>query len=314
MTPTPERLTLPRVLDYDTAEQMNGQRVPALVPTLPTGRTGAYVVHDADTGAPVLAVFPLEQAAAFRRAVLQIEIASVGRANNYASRSRTFGYRPRRATHFRESCGITSLANEQPGIERLLEAYADQFSGMLDVIDPTIAPADTARLAEVRTEWRFGEAKLWTSGVVNDTAQLPYHRDRFNFSTWSAMPVVRRGVRGGHLHLPEYDAVLPCADSTVILFPGERLLHGVTPLERVKAGEGYRISVVYYALKGMKTCLEYAQELAQGAVARTAREADMAARLAAGDTAIPGSLENPHKGKAHRAGGARENSTWSKPI
>lgn len=307
MNPLPERLGLRRAMSYEDAEKLNGKKVPTLAPTLPRGRERPYVVHDADTNDPVLAVFPLHDAAAFRRAVLQIEIASVGRANNYASRSRTFGYRPRRATHFRESCGITSLAQDRPDIERLLEAYADQFSGMLHLIDPTIAPADAAALGDVLPEWRIGEAKLWTSGVVNDTAQLPYHRDRFNFSTWSAMPVVRRGVRGGHLHLPEYNAVLPCADSTVILFPGERLLHGVTPLERATP-DGYRISVVYYALKGMKTCLEYATEIAQGAQARTQREADMAVRLAAGDFKVPG------KGEAHRAGGNRMNTTWSKPI
>lgn len=287
MPSNPERLSLPRVLSYDAAETFNGQKVSALVPNLPTGRTGSYVVHDVTTTEPVLAVFPLEDAAAFRRAVLQINMESVGRAKNYASRSRTFGYRPRRVTHGRESCGVTSLAIDRPDIETLLEVYADQFSAMLDAIDPTIRPADAERLGEVLPGWRFGEAKLWTSGVVNDTAQLPYHRDRFNFSTWSAMPVVRRGTRGGHLHLPEYGVTLPCADSTVILFPGERLMHGVTPIKRV-ADDGYRISVVYYALRGMKTCLEYATELGQAAAARTQREADMAARLAAGDTTIPG--------------------------
>lgn len=285
-TPLPEIIRLPRVLDFDTAEKLTGKRVPNMSPNLPTGRTEPYIVQDADTCEPVLAVFPLADAAVFRRAVLQIPMASVGRANNYASRSRTFGYRPRRATHFRESCGVTSLAAEQPAIERTLEAYADQFTNMLYGIDPGIVPTDREAIATVRPEWRFGEAKLWTSGVVNDTAQLPYHRDRFNFSTWSAMPVVRRGVRGGHLHLPEYDMVIPCADSTVVLFPGERLLHGVTPIDRLRGQDGYRISVVYYALKGMKSCLEYAQELAQGTVARTERETDMAARLAAGDTGI----------------------------
>lgn len=292
MNPLPERLGLRRAMSYDDAEKLNGKKVPTLAPTLPTGRERPYVVHDADTNDPVLAVFPLHDAAAFRRAVLQINMESVGRAKNYASRSRTFGYRPRRVTHGRESCGVTSLAIDRPDIERLLEAYADQFSGMLHLIDPTIAPADAAALGEVLPEWRFGEAKLWTSGVVNDTAQLPYHRDRFNFSTWSAMPVVRRGTRGGHLHLPEYGVTLPCADSTVILFPGERLMHGVTPIKRV-ADDGYRISVVYYALKGMKTCLEYATELGQAAAARTARETDMARRLAAGNTTIPGSSGAP---------------------
>lgn len=286
--PEPQRLTLPRVLTYDKAQALNGQQVPRLAANLPSGRQEGYVVHDASTHEPVLAVMPLAGAAPLRRAVLDIDYQGVGRAKNYGSRSRTFGYRPRRPTHWRESCGVTTLGVEQPAVESLLETYADQFSAMLRVIDPGIVPADAAALGEVLPEWRFGEARLWTSGVINHTAQLPYHRDKFNFSTWSAMPVVRRGTRGGYLHLPEYAAVLPCADSTVVLFPGERLLHGVTPIDRVVKGQGYRVSIVYYALRGMKTCLEYTEELAQGAAARTARESDMARRLAAGDTMIPG--------------------------
>lgn len=281
-----ERITRSRVLTPTAAEAHVGNAVTAREPNVPTGRREPYVIHDADTGAPVVGVFPLADSAMFRRAVLTIEMASVARSNAYGSRSRTFGYRPRRPTHFRESCGITSIAQESPAVEQVLEHYADQFSAMLNVIDPSIAPADAATLGDVLPEWRFGEAKLWTSGVVNDTAQLPYHRDRFNFSTWSAMPVVRRGVRGGHLHLPEYDIVLPCTDATVILFPGERYVHGVTPMHKL-GGDSYRFSVVYYALRGMKTCLEYAAELSQGTAARTQRETDMAERLARGDTAIP---------------------------
>jgi hypothetical protein len=47
------------------------------------------------------------------------------------------------------------------------------------------------------------------------------------------------------------------------------------------------MSVVYYALSGMKTCREHAEEVAYARTARTAREASMASRLKAGDTAIP---------------------------
>lgn len=292
-TSEPERLVRARVLTADAAESHVGKTVTAQEPNVPTGRRDPYVIHDADTGAAVVGVFPLADAAVFRRAVLSIEMASVARSNAYGSRSRTFGYRPRRPTHFRESCGITSIAQESPAVETVLERYADQFSAMLDAIDPGIRAADAATLGDVLPEWRFGEAKLWTSGVVNDTAQLPYHRDRFNFSTWSAMPVVRRGVRGGHLHLPEYGVVLPCTDSTVVLFPGERYVHGVTPMHKLTP-DAYRFSVVYYALRGMKTCLEYASEIAQGSAARTQRETDMAERLARGDTAIPNSGPNVH--------------------
>jgi len=173
-------------------------------------------------------------------------------------------------------------------VESVLDSYADQFSAMLEAIDPAIVSADLAELGEILPEWRIGEARLWTSGVVNDTAALPYHRDGFNFPTWSAMPVMRRGVRGGLLHLPEFGVALACADSTVCLFPGRRWVHGVTPLTRARAGDGYRISVVYYALRGMRDCRSAAEETRRAQLKRTEREAAMALRLAEGDTGIPG--------------------------
>jgi hypothetical protein len=98
--------------------------------------------------------------------------------------------------------------------------------------------------------------------------------------------VLRRGVRGGHLHLPEYDLVVPCMDSTVTYFPGFTYVHGVTPMQRVNE-DSYRISIVYYALKGMKNCREAAEETKYARTRRTEREVDMAKRLAAGDREIP---------------------------
>jgi len=279
-------IEMPRVLTPDQATDVVGERVAALEPTLIEPDT---IVRDADTGVPVLGYFPLSDPAPLRRALLTIDCSGgVQRSKNYRSRSTTFGYSPRRPVLWRESCSVTALNLDHPEVAALLESYSDQFAPMLDAIDPDIAPADREVVAEVLDDWRMGTAKLWTSGVVNDTAALPYHRDGFNFSTWSAMPVLRRGTRGGHLHIPEYNIVLPCDDSTVTMFKGQQYVHGVTPISRVKKGEGYRISVVYYALRGMKNCREAAEEAAYGRVRRTEREAEMAKRLEVGDRGIPG--------------------------
>ena len=43
--------------------------------------------------------------------------------------------------------------------------------------------------------------------------------------------------------------------------------------------DGYRYSVVYYALRGMKDCFTYAMELGQARAARTEREDHAAAVL-----------------------------------
>ena len=92
------------------------------------------------------------------------------------------------------------------------------------------------------------------------------------------MPVLRRGVRGGALHLPEYDLTVACRDGWVVAFNGYELWHGVTPIELAEE-DAYRISVVYYSLRGMKDCFSYAIEKSEGAIRRTSREQGIAAAL-----------------------------------
>lgn len=254
----------------------------------PTAIEPGTLVRDADTNEPILLYMPLDNPAPLRRAMLSVPCdGGVRRHHNYSSRSRTFGYSPRRPVMGRESCGLAAITTEQPDVARLLEVYADQFSSVMAAELPEVVEEGRKVLGDVLPEWRMGHAKLWTSGVINDTAQLPYHRDGFNFPTWSAMPVLRRGTRGGYLHLPEYGVVVPCGDSTVSYFQGFRWVHGVTPIiyvgKKTNREAGYRISVVYYALSGMKNCREAAEETAYGRQRRTEREREMARRLAAGD-------------------------------
>lgn len=280
------RLDVPRRLTPEEASQLVGSTVPELAES--TRLITAPTILSCE-GEPVAAYLPLAEAGRLRRAALAIDCSGgVQRNTTYRSRSRTFGYAPPRVVTRRESCSLTALGRDQPEVEAVLDTYADQFSAMLKEIDPDIIARDQATLADVLPDWRIGEAKLWTSGVVNDTAALPYHRDGFNFTTWSAMPVLRRGVRGGYLHLPEFGVALACADSTVALFPGKRWVHGVTPLTRLRKDDGYRISIVYYALRGMKDCRTAAEETRRAQLKRTARETEMARRMAAGDMRIPG--------------------------
>ena len=55
-------------------------------------------------------------------------------------------------------------------------------------------------------------------------------------------------------------------------------MHGVTPM-KPRSKDGYRYSIVYYALRGMKDCFTFAVETAKGAENRTKREEHMAAVL-----------------------------------
>lgn len=235
---------------------------------------GIYV--DADSGDPVLAVssFPGDLAA-FRRAVLSIHWNKTYRGSSgIKNTSRTFGMAPRKHMLQRESCRPASLYHEQPDVHEILDRTATELSEWVGSNLPDVDATDRETVEPVLPEWRIGEDTIWTSGVVNLTSQLPYHRDGANFSSWSSMPVVRRGTRGGYLNLPEYDATVACRDGTVVSFPGWRLVHGVTPIRKVEP-DGYRITTVYYSLQGMKDCHTFAVETALGREARTRREGSM---------------------------------------
>ena len=257
-----------RVMSTDEADALNGEKVPEREPDL----TASSIVVDADTQQPILGYLPLPGIALLRRAVLATEMTTTYRAASGMSNvSRTFGMAPRKPTQWREACAPTSLARDRPDIQAVLSDYADVLASMMHAFVPAQVSADADTIQQVMPEWRLTDEALWTSGVINKTSQLPYHRDRFNFDAWSAMPCLRRGTTGGYLHLPEYDMTVACRDGYGLFWNGYQLLHGVTPIT-VTAADGYRFTIVYYALRGMKDCFTYAVEQEQARKRRTGRE------------------------------------------
>lgn len=267
-----------RVMTEDDATKLVGTAVPDLEAT--PHDAGIWV--DDDTNEPFFACFPMEEEVALLRAsVMNIKYASVTRQSTGVSNlSRTFGMAPRKVFQQREACKPTSLAKEQPDEHSVLVAFAEKFGKMFQEFAPELYERDATKLATdgLENEWRMTDDAMWTSGVVNKSSTLPYHRDGFNFNTWSAMPVVRRAMKGGYLHFPEYDFTYSARDGWVSFFPGYKYLHGVTPMSPKEEG-AYRYSVVYYALRGMKDCFTYAVETAEGKKKRTAREDGMAEDL-----------------------------------
>lgn len=128
----------------------------------------------------------------------------------------------------------------------------------------------TTAHAAISPDWLI-TGTPWTSGVLNETSAMPYHVDGNNLRAWSAMIVARRGITGGHLHIPEYDLTVECRDGDVIWFPGWQLMHGVTPITR-RTPDGYRYTAVFYTVRGIAACLDPVEELARARAARSARE------------------------------------------
>jgi hypothetical protein len=271
--PLPEPVEVRRQLAAADADLLVGSEVddqPATV-TAPT------VAVDADTGQPAYAYLPLGDVGDLRAAVRGIPYSEAMRVTSgMRNRCRVFGWAPRRPVRLLENCNSTSLMRERPAEHAVLDRWAARLRDLLARIDPGLVDAGDAELSAVLPDWRLdGGRSFWTSGIVNRSSQLPYHRDAFNFPTWSAMPVVRRGMAGGHLHLPEYGATLACRDGWGVFFGGWNLVHGVTPM-RPTSPDGYRYSVVYYSLRGMKDCATAAAETRRAWAKRTERERQQA--------------------------------------
>lgn len=269
-----DRFPVTRVMTTDEATALVGTRVG----TYQANTTKGGVFVDGDM--PVCAYLPMDRALVhqLRTQVVGYRCVAVQRNANYVTRSTTFGYSPRAAINLRDGCRASQFMRDEVTREAVLDHTASELQKMMMGIDPSIVARDAETLDVIERDWFIGETDLWTSGVINQSSTLPYHRDRFNFPTWSAMPVLRRGMTGGYLHIPEYGLVLECRDGWAVFFPGHELVHGVTPMHP-RTPDGYRYSIVYYALRGMKDCHTAAEETAYARVRRTEREIAMASKV-----------------------------------
>ena len=269
-------LTLPdfeikRTLERGESEKLIGLDVENNEPNI----SEAGIYRDSETGEVVLLYMPFPgDTASLRRAILGAGMGATIRAEGMKNASRTFGMSPRSVALRRESCRPASLSRDNPEAQIVLSDAARALGKSLRDLLPEIYEQDSKIVEHVLPEWRMTDDVLWTSGQINQSSQLPYHRDRANFETWSAMPVIRRGMTGGHLSMPEYGMTINCRDGWSLLFNGHRYVHGVTPM-KARAKEAYRYSVVFYALRGMKDCHTYAVEVGEARRKRTQREQAM---------------------------------------
>lgn len=274
MRPMPAVTQVRRAMSPEQATELIGTEVPDRSPDLTTETIAA----DMHTGDPVFAYLPVGPVAELRRAVLGFDFnMTTDRTNGMVNVSRTFGYAPRRPVYGQEGCRDTRLWSENRQGHAVLISFAERLRDMLLEMFPHVAMSDTATMEQVNEEWKLGET-TWTSGVINQSSALPYHRDAFNFPVWTAMPVLRRHCRGGYLHIPEYDVTVESRDGWAVFFPGYQLVHGVTPMHMTRE-DGYRYSVVYYALRGMKDCFTHAIETKYARQKRTERERGIADKL-----------------------------------
>lgn len=182
------------------------------------------------------------------------------RLSGIASANKVFGTLEPNKMRQRFGCKSAALDRDEPILRDLLGVIATESFTELKKIDHYRAENHEKLVTDsIHKDWLLKEAPF-TSGVINYSAALPYHRDSGNIvGSWSAMVCMRKNMLGGHLHLPEYDITLGVPNGSLIWFNGQSVWHGVTPMFAQKK-DAYRFTVVFYAKRKVSDCLCVADE------------------------------------------------------
>ncbi len=217
-----------------------------------------------ENGKPIILYKKLTEldTSAIRWAVRTIKYRKNKRTSGLVTQSRIFGYSPRIPMR-QDYCSSTLLSKEQPKQHFIVANFAKDLAKYYAEFFPDIFEQHQELVMDkVKKDWIIPESPF-TSGIVNKNNPLKYHFDAGNFKdVFSNMIVFKKDVEGGHLACPEYNLMFAVEDNSVVIFDGQKILHGVTPIIK-KSPDAYRYSVVYYSLQGMWKCQVITDEIAR---------------------------------------------------
>lgn len=186
--------------------------------------------------------------------------------------SRTFGFRPRSAMH-NHCCATCTFSAGHPDVNAQLVALGQELSAQLRHHHPVQWGAQNdVMAANVAERWVMPGTSIFTTGIINKSSSLRYHCDAGNFpGSWNAMLMMRRGMTGGRLVLPEYGVALEPGDGVCCFMDAQATVHGVDDMHAFNA-DGVRYSVVFFALQAMRHCQSPEEELQRIKRKRTERQ------------------------------------------
>jgi hypothetical protein len=227
-----------------------------------------------ENGIPKIFYFDLDDfefdSAPLLEALGKIKFNTSQRSGGLTSTSRVFGYYPRVTMH-KDFCSTSGLASEAPDLHKIVCDYAAEVSKLYNQIDPDIYRKHNTISQKVLPEWKI-ENTPFTSGIINKNNPLKYHFDSGNFTdVYSCMLGFKHNIRGGYLAIPEYGIGLEIKNNSLLVFDGQRILHGVTPIYS-GSSDAFRYTIVYYSLKQMWNCMSVTDELIRIRSRKTARE------------------------------------------
>jgi hypothetical protein len=204
-------------------------------------------------------------------AVKNIPYSKDERTAGLVSNSAVFGYMPRR-TIMADYCHAAAMATHKQKQHYILTNFTNELETIYKTYFPDTYEMHKKIVAEkIKPEWKL-ENSVFTSGIVNKDNPLKYHHDAGNFKgVLSNMVCFKKGINGGRLALPEFGIKLEIEDNTLVIFNGQEILHGVTPIIKAHP-QGYRYTIVYYSMEQMWKCDSINEELNRIRVKKTERE------------------------------------------
>lgn len=193
------------------------------------------------------------------------------RTSGLVTNSRIFGFAPRNELR-KHPCRATVMASDQPTEHSVVASGAEVVAQYyLDSMPEVAAHHRQVTSEKVKPEYMLGES-MFTSGIINRNNPLQYHFDSGNFGNCcSAMLGFKSDVEGGMLCVPELNLKFEIGDRSLLLFDGQGLLHGVTPIVK-RSPTAMRFTVVYYSLQQMWNCEYINDELERARSKRSAAE------------------------------------------
>lgn len=227
---------------------------------------------DEDTGEIIGIYFTMpETPSKLLMALMTIKYETNKRLNGLITHSRIFGWRPREKIR-NDYCSATSLASKQPQQHAILIEFAKVLTKYYKKFVPKLFK-EHKKIADdnILKDWMI-KGTPFSSGIVNKNNELHYHYDAGNFKdVYSNMVAFKSNIQGGFLSIPEYGIGLEIATNSVLLFDGQKILHGVTPIKLLNENS-YRYTIVYYTLKAMWGCEPVSEEVARYKEKRTILE------------------------------------------
>lgn len=174
--------------------------------------------------------------------------------------SRIFGFMPRRSLR-NNFCSVTAMAKQEPKQHYVFTEFSKFLSEIYKEHFPDkFEEHMSITHRKIKDMWQI-KGSPFTSGIVNKDNALAYHHDSGNIKGMlSNMVGFKRNIEGGRLCCPEYDVKFEISDSSLVIFNGQEILHGVTPIKKL-SGNSYRHTVVYYTLQQMWNCGDVNLEL-----------------------------------------------------